>query len=179
MAMPKIAPPPKPLMVSPASALSRSTSSDSSDSTTLMALSSPITPNQSFARHAPPQKHAPIVSQPSSKTKRNNAMSINHDRSATCPSGFLTTPVTSEGIYAQNLPPVQWDAGITAAPDELDACSRELVSVALGAVRCAAYFHTRALGQDHAQAVRASNRAIRTIAKTLGFAYPKSHELTF
>jgi hypothetical protein len=83
-------------------------------------------------------------------------------------------------IQAQNTPPARWDDLI---PDPIDYdttfVAEELLHEAIGAVRRAAYFNARSIGRNHASAVHASNRVVRSVAKSLGYSYPKSHELSF
>lgn len=83
-------------------------------------------------------------------------------------------------IEAKNTPPARWDDLIPEPIDyDTTTVGEELLHEAIGAVRRAAYFNARCMGRDHNAAVKESNRVVRSVAKTLGYSYPKSHELSF
>lgn len=77
-------------------------------------------------------------------------------------------------------PPVAWERLATRTAENENASHEQQARVdAVRAARFAAYTDARRLGQSHRDAVRASNRTVRKVARALGYAYPRAHELTF
>lgn len=75
--------------------------------------------------------------------------------------------------------PVQWNRVCPEDEQELNSIARSLAHDAVEAARRAGYFNARSLGASHDLAVRKSNQAARSVARTMGFTYPEKHELQF
>ncbi len=80
----------------------------------------------------------------------------------------------------KEAPPVKWNSIVGPMMEvPLSEVSLELLHEAIETARLAAYVNHRSLGQDHAHAVKASNRAVEAVAKAIGFTYRKSRRLSF
>lgn len=77
-----------------------------------------------------------------------------------------------------NAAPVQW-ASLTEKAADLAPVRKDLDANALHAARLAGYVSAREMGRDHAEAVKAGNKAAVTLAKALGYSYPNLHTVSF
>ncbi len=73
------------------------------------------------------------------------------------------------------VPPVNWNDVFEKIPKrDRERYAGSLMALAQAAARMAGYFNRRALGHDHAAAVRNSNRCVAAVRKALGYTYARN-----